>query len=161
MAAAEHVLVDEEHVSTGQVAVIAAQTMQTEQAEASIYSFGVGCAVDRYGSLCLAGKMLAGVLFWLLPHSMQQVQQNCITYQGTVLVVGTDAANSITIMIAVHSFCKCLTLITSFSIALVQSSDTCFQCCRTELNAIVSANGCTDADCRYMALAVQPENVWQ
>lgn len=93
---------------------------------------------------------------------MQQVQQNCITYQGTMLLVGTDPANLIAIMTVGHNICNCLTLITAFGIALGKSSDdTCFKCCRTELNAIVSATGCTDADCRYMALAVQPENLWQ
>ncbi|KAL3137864.1 hypothetical protein ABBQ38_005117 [Trebouxia sp. C0009 RCD-2024] len=30
---------------------------------------------------------------------------------------------------------------------------------RTELDRVVAANGCTDADCRYMALAVLPESL--
>lgn len=68
LAGAKHVLVDDLHVFTGQVAVNAAQTMQIEQAEASIYAFGVGCAVDRYGSLCLAGNMLAGVVLASSPQ---------------------------------------------------------------------------------------------
>lgn len=31
---------------------------------------------------------------------------------------------------------------------------------RTELDKIVAACGCTDPDCRYMALAVHPESLW-
>lgn len=59
------VIAENLYAVAGQVAVVAAQAMQTKQAEASIYAFGVGCAVARYCCAVSAGHLLAGALHWL------------------------------------------------------------------------------------------------
>lgn len=63
-------------VVAGDAAVVAAHAMQTEQAEASFYALGVGCAVNRYGMPPL-GHMLAVALCCcsLLPNWCMPIYQ--------------------------------------------------------------------------------------
>lgn len=88
-------------VVVGDAAVVAAHAMQTEQAEASFYGFGVGSSVNRYCSPPF-GDLLA-VAGCYTPCCMA-------IYQHGFLLMPSCAVMLTSRLIAIQSTCDCFSL---------------------------------------------------